>query len=106
MSVELPSINLVMDVFDYESIIVADTAKGLTSDKYAPTNGRVATRVVITVESASMRYRSDGSDPTSSEGHMITPRSSLVVVGPQAIKDLRFIRTGSVSGKLRVSYGR
>ena len=89
--------------YDYESITVADTAIGFTAAKIAEkatiiqNSDRGPTRCVVTVETAQLRYRYDGSDPTSAEGHILNINDVLVVVGPDAIKNFRGIRTGGTS---------
>jgi len=98
--------------YDYESVTVTDSATALTSSKYsdkaslASNANRGATRAVITVETAQLRYRYDGSDPTSSEGHILNINDVVVLVGPDAIKNFRGIRTGGTSAVLKVTYER
>lgn len=98
--------------YDYESVTVTDTATALTAAKYKDagsinTNAqRGAARVVITVETAQLRYRYDGTDPTSSEGHILNINDVLVLVGPDAMKNFRGIRTGGTSAVLKCTYER
>lgn len=98
--------------YDYESVTVTDSATALTSSKYSDVGSvssnsqRGAARAVITVETAQLRYRYDGSDPTSSEGHILNINDVLVLVGPDAIKNFRGIRTGGTSAVLKVTYER
>jgi len=56
--------------FAYESITVGASAVSLTNATFNPT-GSVppAIRAIITVEDDTIRFRTDGTDPTSSEGH-------------------------------------
>ena len=56
--------------FAFESITVADSATRLTIANVRG-SGAPAEKVFITVEVASIRYRDDGSDPTSSIGHLV-----------------------------------
>jgi hypothetical protein len=51
---------------DYESISVGGAAVGLTAAKVAGHRS-----VLITVEGATVRFRLDGVDPTTSEGHLL-----------------------------------
>jgi hypothetical protein len=98
--------------YDFESVTVADTAKALTASKYQDganidsNSKRGATRVVITVETAQLRYRYDGTDPTSAEGHILNINDVLVLVGPDAISRFRGIRTGGTSAVLKCTYER
>jgi hypothetical protein len=98
--------------YAYESVTVADTAKELTAATYAEKKevinnaARGAVRAIITVETAQLRYRYDGSDPTSSEGHILNINDVLVLVGTDAIEQFRGIRTGGTSAVLKVTYER
>jgi len=90
--------------FDDEVIIVTDTAIGFSADKLNATpKPKMA---IITAETASMRYRMNGEDPTATVGHSLYPNSSLVIEGTMQLNDTKFIRTGGVGtdGKLQVSY--
>ena len=99
------TINWAYDFFAYESLTVGAAVKALTESIYAPSGQRCATRAILTLEDDQVRYRSDGTDPTSSEGHLLTPLDVLIVEGPQAIKNLRLTRvTGDA--KIRISYQR
>ena len=90
--------------YDYESITIADTAIGLTASKL--TTERRPISVLITFETAPIRWRADGTDPTSSEGHIQNPMSSMIIEGIHNMQKIRFIRTGTTSGIAKVSYRR
>jgi hypothetical protein len=87
--------------YAYESITVATTAIGFTV-----TNITNCKRVYITAETATMRFRYDGTDPTSSEGHILRPDDIIIIEGYSNIESFRAIRTGATSGKLLVSFER
>lgn len=87
--------------FAYEAVTVADTAIGLTASTYTA-EAQVA---FCTLETAEIRYRLDGGTPTTSVGHPLSPLQSMVLMGYQ-IPKLKAIRTGSVSGSLKCSYGK
>lgn len=93
-----------LSCYDYETITVADSAIGLTASKLITTRKPVS--VFITVEGARVRYRYDGSNPSSTVGHILDPMDSLVVEGLHNLKNIKFIRTGATSGTLQVSYRR
>lgn len=60
---------------------------------------------VITVEDDQVRFRIDGSDPTSSEGHLLEVGDQLELHDAQEIQAIRFIRvTGDAD--LKISVGR
>ena len=85
--------------FDYESITVADSAIGLTAAKYLD-----AERAEITLETAQIRFRVDGTDPTSSEGHLVEVGDVITLNSAAQISDFSAIRTGNTSGVLKVTY--
>ena len=100
--------------YDYESITVSSSAVGLTAAKYKPVPSnregepgaeRSAARAVITVETNELRYRYDGTDPTTSEGHILGVNDVLTLVGDDAISQFRAIATGS-DGVIKVTYER
>jgi len=85
--------------FDYESITVSNTAIGLTSATYLD-----ATRAEMTLETAQIRFRVDGTDPTSSEGHPVYVGDLIILNSAAQIAAFKAIRTGSTSGVLKVTY--
>lgn len=87
--------------FAYESLTVADSAIGFTAA--TATN---AIRALVTAETAEMRFRYDGTDPTASEGHVIRAYETIALEGPQNISQFRAIRTGGVSGTLKTTFER
>lgn len=88
----------------YESITVADTAIGFTAATIAAVPNTPEATATCTLETAQIRFRTDGTAPTSSEGHILEIGQSLDVFGWQAMSNLRAIRTGSTSGVLKCSY--
>jgi hypothetical protein len=80
----------------YQSVTVAASAVGVTCSA-------ADVRMFATLETAQVRYRIDGSDPTSSEGHVLNAGDSLVLTGYGNIAAFRAIRTGSTSGVLKVT---
>jgi len=85
--------------FDYESITVADSAIGLTAAKYLD-----AEHAEMTLETAQIRFRLDGTDPTSSEGHLVEVGDVITLNSAAQIADFKATRTGSTSGVLKVTY--
>ena len=85
--------------FAYESITVANSAIGLTSGTYSD-----ATRAEMTLETAQIRYRLDGTNPTSSEGHPVEVGDLIILNSAAQIAGFKAIRTGSTSGVLKVTY--
>lgn len=94
------------DAFDFESITVAATAIGFTAATFDPSDAASAQRAVLSVETAQIRYRYDGTDPTSLIGHILEPGDTLVVDGYTNINAFKAIRTGATSGTIRVTFER
>lgn len=92
--------------FAYEAITVAAVAIGFTASTRSPSNDPAAVRAVCTLETAQIRYRYDGTDPTAAEGHLLNPGDVLVLEGAESLSRFRAIRTGASSGTLRVTYER
>jgi hypothetical protein len=104
----------VLQPYAFESITIDDTVGGvgLTASKYKPGNdpnngnaSRDAARVFITVETAACRYNYDGTAPTSTTGHLLGAGDVITLVGDDAIRNFRAIRTGA-SSTLQVTYER
>ena len=85
--------------YDYESITVADSAIGLTSAKFL-----LAQSVEMTLETAQIRVRFDGTNPSSSEGHIIDVGSVIHLNEASQLSRFNAIRTGAASGGLKVTY--
>ena len=87
------------DASAYESITVADAAIGFTALTYG-----TATHAYITVETAQIRFRIDGTNPTSSEGHILNVGDALELNSAADLVTFKAIRTGAVSGVIKVTY--
>lgn len=83
----------------YESMTVADSAVGLTSGTYGN-----ATKAEMTLETAQIRVRKDGTNPTSSEGHLVEVSDTVTLSSAADIATFKAIRTGATSGVLKVTY--
>ena len=88
--------------YDFETITVTDTAVGLTAAKV--NSNPKPKKIFITSETAQIRYRTDGTDPSSTVGHVMVPTQSLVLEGYSQINNFKAIRTGATSGVLQVTY--
>lgn len=95
------------DAFAHEKITVADTAIGFTAATYGVAN-KDSTRLTafVTVEGAYMRYRYDGSNPTTLLGHLSSRGDSFKIEGSQNLKRFRAIAIGDNSASLFVTYER
>lgn len=90
--------------YDYESVTVAATAIGFTASKIA-SGSNSADAVKVTVETAQIRYRYDGTNPTAAEGHPAEPGDAFWVCGT-AVSAFKAIRTGGTSGVLKATFHR
>ena len=91
--------------YNYESITVTDTAIGLTASILNTTIK--PKRAFLTIETAQLRYRYDGTDPTDTEGHILNPVVNyLIIEGWHNLNNFKAIRTGAISGVIKVSYER
>lgn len=88
--------------FAYESITVDSTEGGktLTANTYTTK----CKKAFITVETAELRFRIDGTGPTSSEGHLLEPGESITLHNYAQIVKFKAIRTGSTSAVLKITY--
>ena len=93
---------------DYESITVSSTAVGFTASKLNPTSGDFkgmnCKEVYCTSETASLRFRMDGINPTATEGHLLPSGSELKIKNPQSIAKFKAIRNTTTDAVLKVTY--
>jgi hypothetical protein len=85
--------------FAYESKTIAATAVGLTAGTYDD-----AINAEMTLETAQIRIRSDDTAPTSSEGRLVEVGDTIVLNSAAQVAAFKAIRTGGVSGVLKVEY--
>ena len=81
----------------YEQITVANSAIGVAAATYA--NMAVCE---LRLETAEVRWRVDGTDPTSAVGTPLYPGDVLRVESVVDMRFIKFIRTGTTSGVLNV----
>jgi len=85
--------------FAFESITVAATAIGGTALTYTD-----ATRAEMTLETAQIRFRFDGTNPTAAEGHLVEVGDLVILKSAAQIANFKAIRTGGTSGVLKATY--
>ena len=85
--------------FAYESVTVAAAATGLTSGTYLD-----ATEAILTLETAQIRIRTDGTNPSAIEGHLVEIDDIITLIGTKQISQFKGFRTGGISGVLKVTY--
>lgn len=94
--------------YAFESITVSSTAVGFTPTTYTVAEGATGQRrtpawALVTVESQSIRYRTDGGNPTASVGHLLTAGDALVLDHPRDVQMFRAIRVSS-DATIQVTY--
>lgn len=82
--------------FAFETITVSSTAVGFTSATYNPSTG-MAKRALLSCETNPIRFRYDGTNPTSSVGHALAAATMINITGDRAIQNFRMIASGSDS---------
>lgn len=91
-----------LNVVDYSTLTVSTTAVGLDSASPAlsqgKVNGTIVRRMLITSETDSVRWRADGTSPTSAVGHVLAKDETLSFTGAnykQLLAKIKFIRVTS-----------
>lgn len=92
-------------IFAFETVTVAGTAIGGTSATYAPATYGPACRAFITVETASIRWRCDGTAPTASVGHLAVAGDSIEIEGIANVANFKAIRVTD-SAAMQITYSR
>lgn len=82
----------------YEKLTISNTAVGLASLPNANAPGYALIRIV----GATVMYRDDGVDPTTTDGQPLYDGDTLHYNGPLA--NIKFIRQGSTDATAHVSY--
>jgi hypothetical protein len=89
--------------FDFEQITIDATAggKALTATTYDN-----ATKALITVETAQIRFRVDGEAPTETVGHIADIGDKIELDSAEDIANFHAIRAGATSAVISVTYSR
>lgn len=89
---------------DFETITVSTVAIGFTASKISTATAK-ASYAFFTLETADIRYRVDGVDPTAAVGHAATSTvPGYFVCGITAVSQFRAIRSGGSDSTMRVTY--
>lgn len=95
--------------FDYEKFTVAQAVKTLDADTYmdkstSPASAaQKAMEAVISVENAAIRFRTDGGDPSATDGHLAAPGAFITVSNLTAIKNFKAYAPADIA-TLHVTY--
>ena len=87
-----------------EVISITDSAQRLTLSNFYSTPP--CKKVEMFLETAQIRFRLDGTDPTSTVGEVMNPYDRMTLTGMNDAENFRAIRTGGTSGNLRIKYKR
>jgi len=88
---------------DYEAITVSTNAIGITVSKLRSSRYGPCTGAFITVENYNIRFRVDGGNPTTTEGHVLTAGQNLTLGSESDVGKFRAIRDDAVDATLRVT---
>jgi hypothetical protein len=93
---------------EYEVVTVGAAVVGLSPNKIKPLTGpyaRMSARAaLVSSEDGDLRFRIDGGQPSSSNGHYLVSGDTLVLTGTQALQQFLAIRSGDTNATLRVTY--
>jgi hypothetical protein len=92
--------------FAFEEITVSTAAIGFTAATFKPSGQTPAAYAYVTVETNGIRWRTDGSDPTSSVGHALAAGGTLELAGKTELTNFRAIRSGGADAALKVTFYR
>ena len=91
-------------VIAHEELTVDYAVVALTPSVYSPTAGPSAAFAKIQAEDGPMRYRADGQDPSPSNGDLLEDGDIVELPSIYHIKNFKLIRSGSLLGKITVTY--
>lgn len=84
----------------FETVTVAGSAVGLSASTIDPSGYPQMQRCIGRLETAEIRYRTDGTAATASVGVALEPLEILTIVGHVELAQLSMIRTGGTSGTM------
>lgn len=107
------ALNGTVGTFAFESLTVSNSSKALTAtvysipsptDAYGNTIGKkIAKYATISVEVDQIRYRLDGTAPTTTVGHLLNVNDVLYLASEDDIRNIRMIRV-TTDATIQVSY--
>ena len=84
-----------MGAYNSESITVSNTAIGFTPATINNGTGVKPLVAVFVVETAQIRFKVDGGDPTTTVGILAEIGDEVTIIGEHDVQAFRAIRTGS-----------
>ena len=79
----------------YEAVAVSSTAIGLAALTISPSTGELPTECYGRVETNDIRYRCDGTNPTTTNGVLVQANETIKIYGRGNMVNIKFIATGS-----------
>lgn len=95
--------------FDYESITVSGSVVTLSATKLSPSGTPPPVSALLSLETAAIRYRLDGVNPTADEGHLLSSTSGdvLLLESITALRQFKAVKdAANGDATLRVTYFR
>jgi len=86
----------------FEKITVSSSAVGINIPTYDLMD--IQTKAIITIENGSIRFKIDGNNPTSTDGHLLNDGDTLKLESTEEIENFKCIRNSDVDAILQVSY--
>ena len=83
----------------YEALTISTVAVALTSLNLVLAHGECSGRL----ETADVRFRLDGTDPTAAEGQLLLANEIITIKGLSNLQRIRFIRDAGVDATLRIT---
>ena len=81
----------------YQQLTVSSSAVAMT----VPLNSNMAD---ILVQDAGIRYRDDGTNPTSTVGTPLFQNQSMQIIGASNLSAIKFIRSGASDAIVNINY--
>mgnify|MGYP001561567028 CR=1 FL=1 len=91
-----------VQVATFEQLTVATSSIGITTTVLDPAGKPQTQHCEAKLQTAQVRYRWDGTAPTSTVGTPLEAGDILTIDGNDVAKAIRFIRTGGTSGVLNI----
>ena len=92
--------------FGHEKLAITTAAgTGLSATVFAPAGTNAVQAAVITVETADIRYRYDGTAPTVTTGHLVASGGAIMIVGYENVNNFQAI-SRTDNAEINVSYER
>lgn len=91
-----------LPVVDYESLTGSASAQSLTKAKYDRVPPAVG--AIVSVDTAPIRYRVDGTAPTSSQGVFAIPTGDPILLLASQLPQFQFINQSATNAVLRVHF--